>query len=655
MNVNIMNRPGTIINWIDQSTVDNVIEENIVRPLYLQLITSDKGPEDLRIVQGNEFFNLYGSTPSFKKHGQPLIQAAGIIKAGGELLCKRVVAEDAMLGNLVVVAKVSNEKVQKVDTEGKPLYIDATTGTETTDAANGTNEKVMINTAKIKYDAVSIKGAKTLNEVKTYAEKLVKDKLDTEEFTGYDNVTKVGDPLTDENPVGQVNDTEDSDANKFIYPLFVVTDNGRGLSTKRFRIVPDYTVSKSAGFQLYKLMYIGETPQETEYVWFNFYEDRIYLNKNISLDMIGKELVQLKASSINESINLFVKRLSTITGIAESELFNIDAIFGCNRKGEQLAQITIDTEGYNLQNPLGMMLQEGDNGAFGDQPFTAPTYGQEMAKVINGELDDSIFDRDKYMIDVCCDANYPIEVKKALYDLANYREDFIYLRDFGVGQTTFEAVLSYYYELPKSKFVADYCQSWDIVDPWTKKQIQVTATYSMALKMVNNLVDKRSAPLCGILHGFVFSDIVEGSVSAIPKVTPNVDQKEILNDLHINYASFVSGAMTMETSYTSIDGVMTQLGFSNNILAVTKVIHDIRTECPKIRYSFITDEDLEYYREEVNKVIRRSANNFAYISMEYVQDEVMKANKIFEANIFVRFKNFEQTEIFNIYTLNTNN
>lgn len=650
MNVNGM-RPGTIINWFDQSASTNVIEETIIRPLYFQLFTSDKGPEGLHTVHGNEFFNLYGSTPSFKKHGQPLIQAAEIIKAGGELLCKRVVAANAALANLVVVAKVSSEEVQKVDAAGKPLYIDATTGKETTDSNGGQNERVMINTAKVKYDAVSIKDAKTLNEVKTYAKNLIKDELESEGYTSYEDTTKVGDPLTDQNTVGQVDDTGEPDANKYVYPLFVVVDNGRGVSSKRFKITPDYVVSKNLDFQLYKLNFIGDTKAENEYVWFNFQDDVIYLDKNRSLDMIGKELTQIKASSFEESIDLFIKRLAAITGIDEAQLNSIDAIFGCNRKGEKLAQITVDEEGYILDSDLGMMLQEGDNGDFGENPIDAPTYGTELVKVINGEYDDSIFDRDRYMIDVCLDANYPAEVKKAIYDLAQFREDFVFFRDYGTDLTSYETIQQNYYSLPKSKFVADYCQAWDVIDPWTKKQITVTAPFSMATRLVTHLNDKRSAPPCGILHGFVFPEVIEGTATFIPKITPFVDQKTLLVDMGINYASYVNGDLTMETAYTSQDGNRTQLGYINNILAVTRVIHNIRTECPKIRYSFITDTDLEKYREEVNKVILRSNNDFADIYMEYMQDEIMAANKIFEANIFVKFKNFEQQEIFNIYTL----
>lgn len=646
-----MNRPGTTIRLIDQSATTNVVEDTLIRPLFLQLFTSDKGPENLRTIHGNDFFKLYGSTPSFKKHGQPLLQAAEIIKAGGEVLCKRVVAEDATLANLVIVAKVSSVQTQKTNDAGMPLYIDATTGLETTDSNGGENERVLINVAKVKYDAISIKGVKNINEVKAYASTITKDELDLE-FTGYDNVTRVGDPLTDQNPVGQVNDTDDEDFDKYIYPLFVVTDNGRGISSKRFNITPDYTISKALNFQLYRLNFIGDTADENEYVWFNFRDDVIYLNKSMSLDMISSELTQIQASSFADSIEMFVNRLASITGIEADELKKLDVIFGNTRKGEKLAQISVDTNGYVLNSSLGMTLQEGSNGAFGTNPIQSATYGEEMVKVLDGTFDDSIYDRDRFMIDVALDANYPVEVKRALYDLAVYREDFVYFRDYGANNSSYESIMSIHFDYLKSKFVADYCQSWDVIDAWTKKRITVTAPFSIAPKLVTHLNDRRSAPVCGILYNFVFPDVVEGSITFLPKVTPSVDQKTLLADNNINYASYVNNVLTLETCFTAQpDEVRTQLGWINNILAVTQVIHNIRTECPKIRYSFITDSDLDKYQEDVNKVILRNKEDFKSIYMEYVQDEIMAANKIFEADIFVKFRNFEQEEIFNIYTL----
>lgn len=650
--LNSKNRPGTFINLYDRTFIDQTVEDRLQSPLFFQLFSSDKGPENLRRCRGKDFFKLYGNIPSYKKHGQALVQAANIIRAGGELLCKRVVAEDAYLANLVILAKVSSEQVQKVDSVGKPLFIDKITGQETTESNNGTNDRAMINTAKIIYDAVSIKGIKTLQEARTYAEKLVKNELEYGDDIDYENVTKVGDPLTDENPVGQVPDTEDPDIHRYIYPLWIVTDIGRGVSSKRFSITPDYIISKNLDMQMYKFNYIGEVEEEDEYVWFNFNEDSMYLGESRSITESAKRFLQIKAASFDDSTNLFISKLAEITGIAEEELRAIDPIFGKNRKGEQLQQISIDKNGYDLSSPLGMMIQEGDDGSFTNMPIKHPDLlAEQMCDVITGKFDDSITDVDRYQIDAIIDADYPFAVKQALCELADWRKDTLYLRDFGTGLTSYDAIMFARADHKRSAFCADYPQSCDIIDYWSKKQITVTIPYLISARLVDHLINRRNAPLSGIRYAFTFPEIVEGTISYLPKVGPNVDQKELLSDNSLNYISIIGDEVVLETQYTSQDLARTQLGYVNNIFAITQVMHDIRTECPRYRYAFITDKDLIQYRNDVNNVINRRSANFQSITMDYVQDDVMVANKIFEADVFVIFKDYEQQEIFNLYTL----
>ena len=53
--------PGTIMNWHDQSEIDVQSSTNVIinnAPLFLQVFSSDKGPEDLRIVSGDDFDSL---------------------------------------------------------------------------------------------------------------------------------------------------------------------------------------------------------------------------------------------------------------------------------------------------------------------------------------------------------------------------------------------------------------------------------------------------------------------------------------------------------------------------------------------------------------------------------------------------------------------
>ena len=646
-----ISRPGTRINWIDRSgQTFETPEEVLVRPLFLQPITSDRGPEDMRVVHGQDFYKLYGFDLSYKRHGQPLIQAANIIDNGGELLVKRVVAEDATLANLVILAKVKSETVQKTNANGELLYIDSVTGEETIDNNGGSNKAANISVAKIKYDAVAVEGAKTINDVITYASRLTKDNLDESDTTAYDNITKVGDALTDENPVGELSDGED-DSDYYIYPLCVITDNGRGVSTKRVQIVADFAVSKGAGFQFYKLVNIGEYKEEEEYIRFSVDPDVVYLNTSMSLSMSSRTLTQIKAAEIEDAVYSFIDRVSSITGVDADELKSIDILFGNDRKGNSLSYIQVDENGFTLDSNLGMMLQCGTNGAFGDAPFAnQEAYTTEMVKVFDENYNENIFNVDKYYIDVCMDANYPIAVKEKIVALANFREDFFFFRDIGLGHNTYNSCILAASELTESKFAGTYIQSWGVIDKFTKKQIEVTATYSMASKMVSHLLNRRHYPSSGELNNFSFQEVIEGSVSFEPKITPSFDQKTDLDELSLNYASQINGIYTMETSYTS-QYERTQLSWSGNILAVTDLIHKIRKYCPKHRYSFITASDLNKFKDDVNTVIKENSSAFASCTFEYTQDEVMAANKVFEASIYVSFMNFEQAEVFNIYTI----
>jgi hypothetical protein len=80
--------PAVNIIWDDQSQIDRtdtlLNEDNVDRPIVMTVITADKGPEEWKHrVFGKDFYDYYGETPSFSVHGQPLIQAANVIDAGG--------------------------------------------------------------------------------------------------------------------------------------------------------------------------------------------------------------------------------------------------------------------------------------------------------------------------------------------------------------------------------------------------------------------------------------------------------------------------------------------------------------------------------------------------------------------------------------------
>ncbi len=614
-----MQYPGTIDNWIDQSGIKSQpTAEKTPNPLLLTAAAFDRGPEKITRVVGQNFYKLFGYFIDFEKYGQAAIQAANIINNGGELLIKRVVAKDATLANIVIVAKVSTDRVQKTDKDGKPLYIDSVTQQETTDPGEN-NEKVMINIAKTKYELVTVTGKKTQAEIVEEARKSF---------------------------------VENEDENIFTYPLAVIVDNGRGVSTKRFGIDPQYGISKNQNFMIYRFKYLGSEDLDAESVYFALTPGVIYLGKSMDIGMASTEMLQCRSEALEECVDAFYARVSEISGISVDELYKIDVLFGKDSKGEPVQGFALDETSQNLGITMGFGLESGTNGAFGDKPIDTDEYEQELVEFYNGTYDSDIFNLDMYKPDACIDANYPYAVKKAIHDLAKFRKDFYFFGDLGLDVNTFENAQMKMIDMPRDKFTGWYGQSYQIINPFTKRRINVTISYGISRCIIDHLNTKRNTPYCGILYGWTFPEAIEGTINFTPKITPVTNQKIALDDIRLNYASVLNNVLTMETEFTS-QSELTQLSFANNVIAIQAIVKDVRDNCPKFRYSFISTDDLQSYKKAVNRIINKYTGWFESLEFVYVQDDIMKANKIFEASLKVKHKDFVQSEILNIYTLGT--
>ena len=99
--------PGTQFRVIDNSNATAIVpisQRNNLAPVYLTTFRAPKGPEEMRTVYGQDFYDLYGTQNKiiFSKYGQPLLQASMDINAGATLIAKRAVLEDAKLANATV-------------------------------------------------------------------------------------------------------------------------------------------------------------------------------------------------------------------------------------------------------------------------------------------------------------------------------------------------------------------------------------------------------------------------------------------------------------------------------------------------------------------------------------------------------------------------
>lgn len=613
--------PGVIIEYDDQSLIQQIepavtTVQNV--PLFAAVFTSDKGTEEWTRISGRQFFNMYGENISFNRHGQPLLQAAMSIQAGAELLCKRLVADDATLAIAAVVAKIGTKDVttQKVDADGNALYADAD-GNETTEAtaADGTD-----NTPITVVEAVpSI----------TYSFKIL---TDTDSYYSADDAYAAIKETLGEGE----------------HLLYVIADNGRGASKKRIKIVPNYKLSKNADYAIYTLSVI-ENATEVESISFSFNPNIVSNGVNISLkSMVNANSTQISCAANDADLDIFVDAVAKALNIDPTVAYTYDLLFGCTPKGAAIAGLTVD--GSVLQNSAGQPLQGGSNGSFGDYPVkNEAEWSKQAVAAFDGSFDSVIFNVDQYKIHAVIDANYPAKVKRAIETLATFREDFMYFRDMGLGKTSIDLIDKATLDETKNMFCASYCQSYDVYDPYTKRQIPVTIGYDLAQLLVKHLDNGAILPTAGMKHGMVINNAIYGTLSFAPTICPDPEgnQKEQLEDMRVNFASYIDNRLVIETLYTSQEK-HTQWSYVNNVMGVQEVIRAIRTRCPSIRYNFIDGTDLEKYKLDVEDIIAPYKSNFKTLELVYATDSTYAANKIFYAVLKVVYKDFVQTEWFKV-------
>lgn len=635
-----MPAPSTTFIWDDQSQIAEIntpTEVSVDRPVYMSVFTSDKGPEEFkRAIDNDSRIAYYGDNIDFSRHGQSLLTAAQITNAGGLLFAKRVVAPHAKLANICVVAKLAKKNVQKTDENGKALFRDNTTGDETTSSVNST--PIMIQKASVTYYLQSV------DMVSNNPNEYVKAMESVHVHTAI--------------------------GNDGVYPLFLITDIGRGVSNKRIRLYSNNTSKRPVSYASYVFKVMEEEADAT-------ISDResfvVSLNPNIKDNGANMSLATVIVSANSKQIRSrifesyweeFYKNIAYISGLDETDTALCDLLFGTDRYGKALANFEITSDSVSFNDASGISLLNGNNGEFGSNPMgDLDYYYKQLQLVFNGsstdgimEDGDTIYDVDNSRIDVVFDCNYPDPIKRNIEELVAFRQDCSFFEDMGTDLSSYEAVKSAISKLPDSsrtKFVELYSNYWDILDPYSGKQITVTSTYNMAVKFVKHYLNGVARPFCGQAYGITFDDVIDGTINFTPKNTPKKgDQKQFFDDNRVNYATYYDGILTMDTEWTA-QTAYTQLSWINNVLMVQSVIRDIRRRCPINRYKFFDGDDFTQYKADVEAVLARHSAQFDTLNIVYLKSAEYESNKIFYATLQCSFRNFIQSEVFKIEAIKT--
>ena len=618
--------PRSRFDIVDQTHIQQITADTVPNPtaVIMATYTSDKGSEDWEYMYGLTQFTDTKGGISFAKHGQAQLLVAEVLRNGGYILGKRLVSSNATLANTTIRAKVVKDVTNKISY----LYIYATS------AVN----------AKSLDDAASV---------------------------GYNEY----------NPA-----VENTD-----FPLFTIAATGRGASNIFFRIIPEYTASKSASNTRYSFE-VWENSELIESIMFTMNPELILDDISQSIQAkINDNSQQVRCKMFEDGIYGLVEALNkTATvnnnAIGVAELVTLDFINGKDRRGTSNisgiiaddtseawksripttttgtgddAVTTQDFTPVNLASANGIPLANGSYGEMGSSPMSNPTecqrlllgaWGKKTSAADANQFDPIIYDLDAYKPDAVIDCNFPVAVKNAIIDVCDFRGDMVFLADLGMTAKTVDSITTAAVGITPSRYCAVYHNFFNIVNPYTKKDITVTMPLLLAKRLVKHVSNGIGRPFAGLANELYFPEIIRGTVNFLPVTIPGEDQKQTLVDAAVNYISYYDGTPVMETMYTNNDEY-TQLSYLHNIMAVQEIIKVLRSQCPKTRYTFLDGTQLEEYLADAEQIVKQYSSNFKSISIQYMADEKFEANNIFYATLVVQFRNFVQEEYFKIFAI----
>lgn len=437
------------------------------------------------------------------------------------------------------------------------------------------------------------------------------------------------------------------------YPLYYAVDNGRGVSIKAIRFAPDLAISKSTKTMMYTIgIFEGTTQVEPAYGALDpscVYGTKLY---GLNVDTAS----QVIFDTIPGIYDKYISHLSLLTGYSEEFLIGSDVMFMTNNKGTSLSNISLDPESIDFGAPYGVQMQSGDNGEFGDKPFGTEAYTEAAMDVIDNDDYSALWDPDTYPVFGIFDANFPEPVKDKFAWYATEREDTMFFRDYGIDIFSYAAIREkseFIDPAYKNFFNTEYFTTYEIFDPETRVRERVTMMYDFAAAMVQHFSSGAYRPAAGEANGMILESAIKGTINFTPYNKPLIKQKDLIDELHVNYAVFQGDQLIVQSLYTAdMESIETNcLIWLNNVLAVEEVQRAVRRACPKKRYTFVTSGNFSTYAEDVNNVLKNFRPNFKSLSFGYVQNELKESQKIYEAGIYFQFNGFAQTEYFHLYTL----
>ena len=543
----------------------------------LCVFASPKGRDNkvLTISDGSQgFVNEYGIGP-FSLYGQPLLNAYHAAMSGACVLhCMRVTPDDASYSNVTLIAKYKIEETTNSDTH-----------------------EVTGKTLKIMYYAKS-------------------------------SNSELSD-LSDLDACCTVDSTPDEEGFTAV-KLMTVGCQGKGSYGKnlRFRITSDRTSDKDNNFKNYFFGVYDNTSGMVQKEQFNVVFNSEAMYSNVSLyaeDVINDSIsgsTQVKIACFDDGFKALYDAYMQVNPDCTLTCVEFDPFFGLDKNTRQaLPNLTIlsDAEaspaGAN-ESPIAVSSTEGVSLLGGSDGSLASSVDEETRKTtldnlylqaFTGTIDPHIKSKNRFPTTFIMDANYPVNVKLALANLAIKRGDCMAMLDCGTGITTKASVKAYIDENFGSSVnnrlitVEPYCMK--VRDPYSYKAITVTSTYWLSGRYPTHIAEwnGKHRPLAGNTFGII-DGYIHDSVYPVFDEDLDSDVMDELAEAHVNFAKYNANQVVVRAMQDTKQYKQTNLSEQNNTLILLDIKRDCERLCAAYEYDFSEPTDIARFNADIEVV-----------------------------------------------------
>lgn len=398
--------------------------------------------------------------------------------------------------------------------------------------------------------------------------------------------------------------------------LFSVIDNGRGSSSKRFRISTDAASDKSNNFKNYfweVYEYEGSLNHlSTDLVMFA--DDAVVNEINMSVDaVVNGDPNSFVAIDVNyDAFKVIYELYKENNPDTVLTLEDFDLLLGINKYTKKaIENYEIDTMSdgaVSLNSLTGVPLLNGNDGTFAPSTTREGKEAREAAlntaylNAYTGDTDPLIASKTRFPSNLILDANFDLETKKAIAALADRRGDCVAVIDFGTSLPTKESIKEY------NNSIAQYantrlvtCEAYygDVRDPISKKVIRVTATYGLAVEFPSNWVINggKHVPYAGNEKGKIVG-FIEGSIAPILDEDIDSELMDELTDLRVNYAKYNQYQEPVRAQQNTRQEMNSDLTEQNNVMVLLDIKRDCEELCATYEYNFAEDADLARFNAD---------------------------------------------------------